>query len=224
MQYRLGDSGDFTDGPQDLTGTSTSITALTMNTAYQVQVRMTTAAGDSEWSPNGRGSTHPPEVTVLSGWNLKPTVLAAGAKFRLLFITSTTRNAVPTAIADYNRFVQGRAAAGHPDIGIHSSGFRAVGSTEYVDARDNTSTTYTSSDKGVPIYWLDGNKVVDDYEDFYDGDWDEETTLKDESGDTFTATSSTRVWTGSNGDGTESIIAGFSACSGREPSQARNTE
>ena len=66
--------------------------------------------------------------------------------------------------------MQNRAAAGHTDIQTYSSGFRAVGSTEDVDARDNTSTTYTSSDKGVPIYWLDGNKVVDDYEDFYDGD------------------------------------------------------
>ena len=37
------------------------------------------------------------------------------------------------------------------------------------DARDNTSTTYTSSDKGVPIYWLGGAKVADEYEDFYDG-------------------------------------------------------
>ena len=34
----------------------------------------------------------------------------------------------------------------------------------------------------MPIYWLNGNKVVDDYEDFYDGDWDNEGGDKDESG------------------------------------------
>ena len=104
------------------------------------------------------------------------------------------------------------------EIQTHSSGFRAVGSTEDVDARDNTSTTYTSSDKGVPIYWLDGNKVVDDYEDFYDGSWDEETTLKNESGTTFTATSSTRVWTGSNNDGTEAISV-VSVALGKNPAR-----
>ena len=31
----------------------------------------------------------------------------------------------------------------------------------------------------MPIYWLGGTKVVDDYEDFYDGDWDDETNLKE---------------------------------------------
>ena len=51
-----------------------------------------------------------------------------------------------------------------------------------MDARDNTGTTYTSSDKGVAIYWLGGNKVADDYEDFYDEDWDEEAAMKNESG------------------------------------------
>ena len=26
----------------------------------------------------------------------------------------------------------------------------------------------------MPIYWLNGNKVADDYADFYDEDWDDE--------------------------------------------------
>ena len=49
------------------------------------------------------------------------------------------------------------------------AGFRAVGSTSSVAARDNTCTTGT----GVPIHWLNGNKVADNYGDFYDGDWDD---------------------------------------------------
>ena len=57
-----------------------------------------------------------------------------------------------------------------------------VGSTAAVDARDNTGTTYTNTDKGVPIYWLGGAKAADDYEDFYDGDWDDEVNDKNESG------------------------------------------
>ena len=64
--------------------------------------------------------------------------------------------------------------AGHADIQHYSSDFRVVGSTAAVDARDNTVTTYTADDKGVAIYWLGGNKVADDYEDFYDGSWSNE--------------------------------------------------
>ena len=211
--YRIEVSSDAGSSWTDLEadtgndGTSYSHTGLSAGTTRHYRVSAINSAGTGAASGTADATTEPtvvtPETEVADGWTLKPSGLSAGTRFRLLFITSTTRNAVPTAIAEYNTFVQNRAAAGHMEIQSHSGGFRAVGSTEDVDARDNTSTTYTSSDKGVPIYWLDGNKVVDDYEDFYDGDWDEETTLKNESGNTFTATGSTRVWTGSNNDGTE---------------------
>ena len=154
------------------------------------------------------------QTEVQADWPLKPSGLSGGDKFRLLFITSTKRDAQSTAIADYNSFVQGRAAAGHTNIQTYSSGFTAVGSTADVDARDNTSTTYTSNDNGVPIYWLDGAKVADDYENFYDGEWDEEATLKNESGTDVTATNSTRVWTGSDHDGTEATSGGTSLALG----------
>ena len=57
--------------------------------------------------------------------------------------------------------------------------FRALISTAGTDARDNTGTRYTYSDDnddtnddlGVPIYWLNGKKVADDYRDLYDGTW-----------------------------------------------------
>ena len=80
----------------------------------------------------------------------------------------------------------------------YSSTFRVVGSTADVDARDNTATTYTADDKGVAIYWLGGNKVVGDYEDFYDGGWDDEANAKDESGTNY-------PYTGSDHDGTEAF-------------------
>ncbi len=78
-------------------------------------------------------------VTVPSDWSLKPTGLAVGAKFRLLFLSSTKRDGSSSDIATYNTFVQGRAAAGHADIRTYSTGFRAVGCTADTDARDNTS-------------------------------------------------------------------------------------
>ena len=82
-----------------------------------------------------------------------------------------------------------------------------------MDARDNTYTTYTSSDKGVPIYWLNGNKVVDQYEDFYDGSWDEEANRKDEDGN---ASSPNQVWTGSNDSGAEAFAGTTSRALGKE--------
>ena len=112
-----------------------------------------------------------PATEVPVNWSLVPSGLQEGDQFRLLFLSSSTRNASPTDIDTYNTWIQDLAAAGHTDIQSYSSTFRVVGSTDDVDARDNTGTTYTSgsSYKGVPIYWLNGNKVVDDYEDFYDG-------------------------------------------------------
>ena len=146
---------------------------------------------------------------VPSDWSLKPTAVTAGTQFRLLFLSSTMRNASSTDIADYNTFVQGLAAAGHTDIQDYSAGFRAVGCTADTDARDNTSTTYTSTDKGVPIYWLNGAKAADEYEDFYDGSWDDEANDKNESGtdgpDTFFAAN--WPFTGCDHDGTEAFTS-----------------
>ena len=139
---------------------------------------------------------------VPADWSLVPSGLGVGDQFRLLFISSAHRNASPSEIATYNTWVQDLAASGHTDIQDYSSSFRAVGSTEDMDARDNTGTTYTSSDKGVAIYWLGGNKVADDYADFYDEDWDEEASMKNESG---TAESGVTAWTGSDHDGTEML-------------------
>ena len=154
-------------------------------------------------------------VTVPETWNLIPADLGTGDRFRLLFGTSTKRNATPTAIGAYNTFVQDAAAAGHTDIRAYSLAFRVVGSTAGTDARDNTSTTYTPTDKGVPIYWLGGTKVADDYEDFYDESWDDETNTKDESGSAVDLISfDNGPYTGSSHDGTEFIFGGSSLALG----------
>ena len=107
--------------------------------------------------------------TVPNDWPLKPSLLVGGGKFRLLFITSTTRDATATDIDVYNAFVQTAAKAGHAAISDSCATlFKVVGSTAAVSARRNTGTTGT----GVPIYWLNGAKLADDYADFYDGGWD----------------------------------------------------
>ena len=106
------------------------------------------------------------------------------------------------------------AGGGHADIQAYKDGFRALVSTATVDARDNTATTYTSSDKGVPIYWWTrrtmttplapypvARKVADDYEDLYDGDWDS-VIPRNQSGSKWSESSIGSAWTGSNADGT----------------------
>ncbi len=220
LQYRKGITGNFADGPQDVTGLTANIEGLDAGSAYQVQVRATNDEGDSAWSTAGSGSTNAQaeelaETTVPADWSLIPSGLGAGDRFRLIFISSTTRNATATAIGDYNTFVQTAAASGHADIQQYSSTFRVVGSTADVDARDNTATTYTSADKGVPIYWLGGNKVADQYEDFYDGDWDDEANAKDESGsDRSTTLDTDKPLTGSDHNGTEAFSGSSSRALG----------
>ena len=192
--------------------------ALTSDQVVTVTYTDATAGNDSVAVQDAVGNdaanftqtvTNNVAIEVSADWGLIPTGLGAGAEFRLLFRTSGTRNAASTDIADYNTFVQTAAAAGHADIQSHSSTFRVLGSTADVDARDNTFTTYTADDKGVLIYWLNGNKVADDYEDFYDGSWSNADGGKDEHGadraPPVIALNVSGTWTGSASNGTEAI-------------------
>ena len=65
-----------------------------------------------------------------------------------------------------------------------------------------TDTTWTSTDRGVPIYWLNGARVADDYADFYDGVWADEAKPRNGSG-TLYSLADPAPWTGTDHDGTE---------------------
>ena len=138
------------------------------------------------------------EYGVDANWALKPSGIDRGEKFRLLFVTSTKRDATSTDIGDYNRFVQGRAAAGHAAIQEYGAGFRALGSTQTVNARANTCTR--SADTGAKVYWLNGAKVGDNYADLYDGAWDSNADRFENGSQNGEGNSV--VWTGTNSDGT----------------------
>ncbi len=182
---------DLVEGPNIIVVTVTAEDTTTMQ-PYTVTV---TRAMPPPPPPAG--------VEVPNNWSLIPSGLGAGDGFRLIFLSSTKRNGSATDIATYNTFVQDRATAGHTDIQTYSPGFRVVGCTPDTDARDNTATTGA----GVPIYWLDGNKIADDYADFYDGTWDDEANDKNESGTDGPDTSMTGNYplTGCDDDGTESF-------------------
>ena len=76
-----------------------------------------------------------------------------------------------------------------------------------------TDTTFTADDKGMPIYWLNGSKVADDYEDFYDGSWDDVASPRNSRGAVVSVTS--QPWTGSSNDGTELFADTVSLALGR---------
>ena len=137
---------------------------------------------------------------VPKSWALTTTgdSLTHDSRFRLLFVTSTTRDATATDIATYNTFVQTRAKAGHSAISDSCGNlFKVVGSTATVAARDNAGTTGA----GAAIYWLGGvgAKAANDNTDFHDGTWDNSTSRTNENG---ASSSSTSFFTGSSDDGT----------------------
>ena len=153
---------------------------------------------------------------VYSDWNLKPSGIGGGGQFRLIFLSSDKRTATSSTIGTYNTFIRDNAAGGHTDIRPYADEFTVVGCTEDDDARVVTNTTFTNANKGVPIYWLKGNKVADNYQDFYDGSWDDEVNDKDQLGTNGldTADLANSPWTGCEDDGTEATFGSSSQALG----------
>ncbi|GBL15072.1 hypothetical protein MTo_02382 [Microcystis aeruginosa NIES-1211] len=138
-----------------------------------------------------------------------PTDLLPGAQYRLVFVTAGTRDAASLDIGPYNTFVTNQATGGTPgidtalDTALNGAGFdlntitwKAIGSTESIDARDNTGTNPSST--GVPIYLIDGNRVANNNADFWDGSLQHRINLQPND----VTTSADFVWTGSSSNGT----------------------
>ena len=165
---------------------------------------------------------------VLVSSDLVPGDFKVGDEFRLLFVTSNRRNAQPSDIAKYNKFVQDAAASGHTGIQDYSSLFRALGSTTSIDARDNTATNRNKDGQGEEIWWLNGPKAADDYADFYNGSWDHRDPGRDQNGAVhdFPAGTAGTVWTGSqsNGQGDSGNELGASTVTAAKPSSGSGHE
>ena len=207
IEHTLDGGANWSDLVADTGSAATeySDTGLPPGATRYYRVFAINAVGTSDASNVARASADLVEMEVADDWDLIPSDLGSGHRFRLLFVSAGARNASHSDIVIYNAFVQAAAAAGHAAIEDYSSGFRAVGSTRDDDARDNTATTYATDDQGVPIYWLGGNRLADDYEDFYDGTWDDEVNATNASGSSRPFDSSNtgnRPFTGSDHDGT----------------------
>ena len=109
------------------------------------------------------------QTDVPSNWPLIPSGLNAGDEFRLLLVTKRPMPATSNDISDYDAHVQSNISErGHVHIQAYAGNFKVLGSTATVNVRSHTGTTGTG---GVPIYWIRGLRVADDYADFFDGSW-----------------------------------------------------
>ena len=140
-------------------------------------------------------------------------IFTAGEQYRLLVITN--KNLVSNTTDSDNRrdgpFYNGKVADGvgvNTILAPHKDGFTALVSTTgdssamppvpAAIARDNTETTGT----GVPIYWFKGDRVADDYADFYDDSWDSGVSRNQDG--VFLSDFDRCAWTGSTSSGTPS--------------------
>ena len=103
LQYRVGNTGGFSNGPQDKTGSSAAIGNLTADTSYEVRVRATNAEGDGVWSPSGTGTTGRTTITTdPPGVTVSPTALTvteedpAGESYRVVLDSQPTAEVVVT--------------------------------------------------------------------------------------------------------------------------------
>ena len=219
---------------QIVAGTETTITGIVPGIGYLLRVRARNAEGAGPWAvpgslDTGSSTSRRLPIVVLpweiepgyqTGWERDPDMeiippdLGPGDDFRLLFVTHAGfYDAASKEPFDHYDKISRAASASAIGYARFYVSIDPVASTESFNAQELSRTTYTEENKGVPIYWMAGNRVADDYEDFWDGSWDDETNLRDQDGDLITV--SNGVWTGSAADGTELIVNGVSHAMGQ---------
>ena len=215
IQYEFGDSGIWNNGPQNVDGTSGTISRLEDGAYYNVRVRAKNDEGSSYWSGSSFAYTNILDGEVEVSRPSIPDGLAPGDRFRLLLVTEPLQ-ARDTKMVDYadEALIPAIQLPQDHDVYEFWPFFLPLVSTRHIDARVITNTTYNNEDKGVPIYWIGGAKAADDYEDFYDGDWDDES-ARNVRGRIVALPDG--VWTGSTADGRELMDGGTSRALGQSP-------
>ena len=161
--------------------------------------------------------TPPGQVEVPNDWSLIPTGLGRGRQ-------------VPAAVPlldEYRRLVvrhrglqhlrpgpRRRRAHRHPGLQLGLQGGRLH--LRFGRHRQHRHRLQQRR-PGVPIHWLNGNKVADDYADFYDGSWDDEANDKNELGANGPDTSQSANYpmTGCQDYGEEAVLGGRSLALGQ---------
>ena len=147
VQYRVGSSGAWSDGPEDVAGTSTTITSLVASTDYEARVRATNAEGDSGWSdPPGAGRTNTPtnNAPVFSSSNVSRSIAentAAGQNVGAA-VTATDADA-----GDTLGYTLGGADAASFDFVESSGQIRTKSGVTYdFETKSSYTVTVTASD------------------------------------------------------------------------------
>ncbi len=199
-------AADFIDGPHTCTvpsGRTTHVCNIPVVADNQIEDYedfTVTLASPPPGFTLGSASTANVQIVNVSvvpdNWSLKPSGMNPGDQFRLLFKSGNERNGSPTAIADYDTWLRNRPAAHpwHADAQPYRDTFRTVGSTQAVNAAWHTATGIMVS--GQPshtpfshaVHWLNGPKIADDYNDFWDGSWDTNTSADQRHADGLAAT------------------------------------
>ena len=147
VQYRAGSSGAWSDGPEDVAGTSATITSLVASTDYEARVRATNAEGDSGWSdPPGAGRTNTPtnNAPVFSSSNVSRSIAentAAGQNVGAV-VTAADADA-----GDTLGYTLGGADAASFDFVESSGQIRTKSGVTYdFEAKSSYTVTVTASD------------------------------------------------------------------------------
>jgi hypothetical protein len=119
--------------------------------------------------------------------------LAPGSQYRIVFLTSGTRDAQSTVIGDYNTFVNNAANAGGSLLQPLGATWSVIGSTDAVSAATNIGGVST-----LPMYLLDGTFVASGTADLFDGTIAVAINMDELGNNTYTGD----AYTGSNADGT----------------------
>ncbi len=137
VQYRAGTSGDWSDGGHNGTATTATLTGLSENTSYQVQVRATNDEGTGDWSDAGTGSTDAnaaPSFTSSATFNAAENQTSAGT------VTATDSD-LEDGIEDYA--ITGGADRSFFSIGATSGALTFDAAPNYEDAQDqDTNNQY----------------------------------------------------------------------------------
>ena len=141
-------------------------------------------------------------------WSLKPAGIGPGERFRLIFLSSTKRNATSSDIETYNTFVQNPRPPATPTSRTtpRDSGSSAA-------PKPSTPATTPGPTPTAPECRSTGwaaTRSPTSYTDFYDGSWDDEANDRNELGNDAHDTSQTGnyTWTGCSHDGTKSFSGG----------------
>ena len=138
LQYQVRGASSWTNGPQDVSGTSASITGLVPNTEYEVQVRATNAEGDGAWSVAGGGTTG----TTTPGITVSETALtvteedATGGSYTVVLDSLPTADVVVTVDGH-----SGTAVTPNPTTLTFATSNWNTAQTVTVTAGDDTDTT-----------------------------------------------------------------------------------